>query len=490
MAETVDVAVVGAGPTGLVLAGELALAGVDVVLLERRPTSELLGTRARGFHARTIEVLDQRGIADRFLEAGQTVSVLSFSTTRLELGDFPTRHPYTLGLGQSGVEEILLGWVEELGVPVRRGVEVTGITQDDDGVDVRLADGGTLRATYLVGADGGRSLVRSAAGIEFVGPDASRSHLVAEVEMTEQPPPGIRMDDVGIHATNVLPDGAVGLVVTERELGPSSEPTLDELKQALVAVYGNDFGAHDPRWISRFTDATRQAATYRRGRVLVAGDAAHVHPPTGGQGIGLGVQDAVNLGWKLAQVVQRVSPDSLLDTYESERHPATARVLTNVLAQAQLQRGDARTMAVRDTISDLLESDEPRRRLAGLLSGLDIRYDWGDEHALLGRRVPDLDLTTDDGPTTVFTLLHPARAVLLDLGEPGVLDDVARPWTDRVRHVRARTEGPWELPVVGPVAAPTAVLARPDGHVAWVGQGTAADLAEALTTWCGAADLG
>jgi 3-(3-hydroxy-phenyl)propionate hydroxylase len=478
-----DVTVVGGGPTGLLLAGELALAGVDVELLERRTTTELLGTRARGFHSRTIELFDQRGIADRFLAAGRTAQVHSFGSTPLPIDGFPTRHPYTLGLGQSGVEEVLLGWVEELGVPVRRGVEVTGFDQDETGVDVHLGGGGRLRTAYLVGADGGRSVVRKAAGIDFVGAEPTRSHLIAEAEVTEALPLGYRLDDVGIQAANMMEDGrTAGIVVTERQLRTSTEPTLAELREALTAVYGTDFGLHSPRWISRFTDSTRQATAYRKGRVLLAGDAAHTHPPVGGQGIGLGAQDAVNLGWKLAQVVHGTSPDTLLDSYHAERHPATARVLENVMVQAFLQRGDARTAALRSTYSALLAFEEPRALFTGLLSGLDVRHDFGEGHPLLGRRVPDLDLTTADGPKRVFELLHDARPVLLDLGGPDL--DVA-PWADRVRHVVAEHSGPWELPVVGVVAAPTAVLVRPDGHVAWVGEGSTTGLAEALTTWFG-----
>ena len=479
-----DVTIVGGGPTGLMLAGELALAGIEVAILERRTTTDLVGTRARGFHSRTIEIFDQRGIADRFLDEGQKAQVLSFGSTALPVASLPSRHPYTLGLGQSHIERILLGWVEELGVPVRRAVEVTGFAQDVDGVDVHLADGEPLRTAYLVGADGGRSVVRKAAGIDFVGAEPTRSHLIAEVEVTEETPTGIRLDEVGIHAMNVLEDGrTVGLVVTEQQLSTAFEPSLTELREALIAVYGTDFGVHDPRWISRFTNACRQAAAYRTGRVLVAGDAAHIHPPTGGQGIGLGMQDAVNLGWKLAQVVRGVSPDALLDSYHAERHPATARVLKNVMTQALLQRGDARTEAVRDTIADLLRFDGPRTSLAGLLSGLDVHHDFGEGHPLLGRRMPDLDLATSDGPRRVFELLHGARPVLLDLDEPGGID--ITPWADRVEHVRADHTGPWEVPVVGAVAAASAVLIRPDGHVAWVGDGTPAGLTEALTTWCG-----
>ena len=479
-----DVTIVGGGPTGLMLAGELALAGIEVTILERRSTTGLVGTRARGFHARTIEILDQRGIADRFLAEGRTAQALGFGSTVLDVGGFPSRHPYTLGLGQSHIERILLGWVEELGVPIRRGVEVTGFAQDDAGVDVRLAQGEALHTAYLVGADGGGSVIRRVAGIDLAGAEATRSHLIAEVAVTEEPPTGIRLDDVGIHAVNVMEEGrTVGIVVTEQQLGPDTEPTLADLGRALRAVYGTDFGTRDPRWISRFTDATRQAAAYRRGRVLLAGDAAHVHPPTGGQGIGLGVQDAVNLGWKLAQVVRGVSPDGLLDSYHAERHPATARVLRNVMVQAFLQRGDARTEATRDTISDLLSFEGPRAQLAGLLSGLDVCYDLGEGHPLLGRRMPDLDVSTAEGTRRVFELLHGARPVLLDFGAPAVID--ITPWAERVQHVEAHYTGTWELPVIGAVTAPAAVLIRPDGHVAWVGDGTQAGLGDALTTWFG-----
>jgi hypothetical protein len=273
-------------------------------------------------------------------------------------------------------------------------------------------------------------------------------------------------------------------VLTERSVGHAGEPGMGELREALVAVYGTDFGLRNANWISRFTDMTRQAASYRDGRVLLAGDAAHVHPPQGGQGLNIGVQDAVNLGWKLAQVVRKVSPDSLLDTYHAERHPVGARVLRNTMAQVALSAGDDRHQALRETMTELLSMDEPRRRIAGMVSGLDVRYDLGEGHPLLGRRMPDLDLQTADGPTRVFTLLHDARPVFLDLGEPRSFD--IAPWNERVRVVDAAYGGAWELPVLGEVAAPTAVLIRPDGHVAWVGEdGTQAGLRDALTTWFG-----
>ena len=295
-------------------------------------------------------------------------------------------------------------------MPIRRGIEVADVTQDGDGVDVHVADGAPLRASYLVGADGGRSAVRRAAGIDFAGWDATRSHLIAEVEATEETPVGPRFDETGVHGLHVMEDGrTVRVVVTEQALRSGTEPTLDDLSEALRVVFGTDFGIHSPTWISRFTDATRQAAAYRAGRVLLAGDAAHVHSPAGGQGIGLGVQDAVNLGWKLAQVVTGVSPDGLLDTYFSERHPVTARTLKHTMAQSVVQRGDVRMGALRDTVDEILGFDGPRRLLAGLLTGLDIVYDVGEGHPLLGRRVPDLDISTAEGPRRVFELLHEAR---------------------------------------------------------------------------------
>ena len=491
-----SVVIAGGGPTGLMLAGELALAGVAVAIIERRPSQDLAGLRAGGLHSRTIEVLDQRGIADRFLSEGQKAQVAGFAGNRLDISDFSTRHPYGLGLRQNRIERILAGWVGELTVPIYRGVEVTGFAQDNSGVDVALSDGRSLRAQYLVGCDGGRSLVRKAAGIAFSGSDPTTSNLIAEAELAETPPEwGIHRDALGIHSLGrveyeirdgkvVYADrGPVGILVTERQVGATGEPTLADLREALIVVYGTDYGIHSPTWISRFTDATRQAEAYRKGRVLVAGDAAHIHPPDGGQGLQTGVQDAMNLGWKLAQVVKGISPESLLDTYHAERHPVAARVLRNTMAAVVLRREDERTKALRDTMAELLSMEEPRRRFAAMMSGLDIHYDLGEGHPLLGRRMPDLDLTTANGPLRVFTLLHYARPVLLNLGEPGGLD--ITPWADRVKLIDASYDGTWELPVLGTVTAPTAVLIRPDGYVAWIGDLTQQGLADALTTWFG-----
>ncbi len=347
----------GGGPTGLMLAGELALAGIDVAIAERRARQNLPGSRAGGLHARTIEVLDQRAIADRFLSQGQVAQVAGFAMIPPDISDFPTRHPYGLGLGQNRIERILAGSAAELAVPIYREREVTGCTQDDTGVDVQLPDGQSLRAEYLAGCDGGRGAVRTAAGIEFPGWVPTTSSLIAEVELAEEPQWGTRRDDQGIHSLS------------------------------------------------------RQAASYRDRRVLLAGD-AHVHPPVGGQGLNIGVQDAVNPGWKRAQVVSGTSPESLL-----------------------------------------------------------------------GRRRPDLDLITAGGPLRVFALLHEARPVLLNLGAPGGFD--ITPWADRAQLIDATYDGTWELPVLDAVTAPAAVLIRPDGHVAWVGDGTDPGLPDARTTWFG-----
>jgi 2-polyprenyl-6-methoxyphenol hydroxylase-like FAD-dependent oxidoreductase len=429
-------------------------------------------------------VLDQRGIADRFLAEGQAMQVQGYAYIPLDISDFPTRHNYGLALWQSRFEPILAGWVGELGVPILRGVEVVGFAQDDDGVEVELSDGSSLETEYLVGCDGGRSVVRKIADIDFAGWDPSVSFMIAEVEMAEEPEIGVRPEGGGIGPVDREQGGGpYGVVLRELRTDHTAEPTLQDLREALVVAYGTDYGVHSPTWISRFTDMTRQAASYRRGRVLLAGDAAHVHSPHGGQGLNIGVQDAVNLGWKLAQVVEKTSPESLLDTYHAERHPVAARVLRNTMAQVALTTPDDRHLALRDTMTELLSMDEPRRRFAGMMSGLDIHYDLGDGHPLLGRRMPDLDLVTADGAVRVFALLHDARAVLLNLGERWAFD--ASPWSDRVVAVDAQYGGEWELPVLGHVAAPTAVLIRPDGYVAWVGDGTDTGLRDALTTWFG-----
>lgn len=478
------VVIAGGGPTGLMLAGELALAGVDVAIVERRANQDLAGTRAGGLHARTIEVLDQRGIVDRFLAQGKIMQVTGYAMIRFDISDFPTRHNYGLALTQNHIERLLATWVDELAVTAYRGCEVTGFSQDDSGVDVALSDGRSLRAKYLVGCDGGRSLIRKKAGIDFPGWDPSTSYLIAEVEMTEEPASGVRTGDKGINAMGKMEDGKrIRVVLVEQHVGQGDEPTLEDLRNALIAVYGTDFGVHNVTWLSRFTDAARQAAAYRDKRVLLAGDAAHVHGPTGGQGLNIGVQDAVNLGWKLAQVLGGTSPESLLDTYHAERHPIAARVLKNSLAQTALMRGDERTKAAHEAMTELLQMDEPRKRFAAMMSGLGVHYDLGNGHPLLGRRMPDLDVITENGPQRVFTLLHTARPVLLNLGKPGAFE--MPPWAERVQLINAQYSGAWELPVIGAVAAPTAVLIRPDGYVAWVGDVMDQGLLDALGKWFG-----
>lgn len=491
----VEVLIVGAGPTGLMLAAELTLAGIDVALVERRPDQTLAGSRAGGLHARTIEILDQRGVADRFLSQGQVSQAAGFALIPLSLADFPTRHAYSLGLWQNQIERILADWVRDLGAPVHHGCEVAGFTQDEVGITLTLTDGRSLRAAYLVGCDGGRSLIRKAAGIGFPGWDPTVSSLLAEVEMAETPPLGMRHDARGVHGIGrvdyeirdgeiIYADtGPLRVMLTEDQIGPQTDPTLADLSQALIGVCGTDFGVHSPIWITRFSDMSRQAESYRLGRVLLAGDAAHIHSPDGGQGLNTGVQDAVNLGWKLAQVIKGTTPDSLLDTYQAERHPVAARVLRKTMASVGLRRQDERTVALRETMAEFLAMDEPRRHMVGMLSGLDIRYDLGEGHPLLGRRMPDVDLTTADGTRRVYSLLHAARPVLLNLAEPGALD--IKPWADRVDLVEAHFGGLWELPVIGAVAAPSAVLIRPDGYVAWVGDGNDTGLPDALSAWFG-----
>ena len=488
------IVIAGAGPTGLTLAAELALAGVEALVVERRPDQHLAGSRAGGLHARTLELLDQRGIAERFVKEGQIAQATGFAATHLDISDIPTRHPYTLGLWQNHIERLLAEWARESGVVVRYGCEVAGFEQDDEGVHVLLSDGRTVRTRYLVGCDGGRSLVRKAAGIAFPGWDATTSALIAEVEMADTPPLGVRHDASGMHGIGRVDyevrdgevvfasSGTLRVMLQEAQPGAKGEPTLDDLRSRLREIYGTDFGVHSPTSISRFTDASRQAAAYRAGRVLLAGDAAHIHAPDGGQGLNIGMHDAMNLGWKLARVVQGIAPEALLDTYHAERHPVAARVLQLTMASVALRRLDERSKAARDIFGELLGTDETRKRMAGELSGLALRYDFGDGHPLLGRRMPDLDLATGDGPVSTYALLRAGQPLLLDFSEGEPIDLLG--WSDRVVVVKARAADAWELPVLGRVPAPPAVLVRPDGYVAWVGEAGDRRLAEALERWC------
>ncbi|HVV35849.1 MAG TPA: FAD-dependent monooxygenase [Acidimicrobiales bacterium] len=441
-----DVVIAGGGPTGLMLAAELRLAGVDAVIVERRATQDLDGSRAGGLHPRTLEVLDQRGVVDRFVDAGQKHPAAGFAGIFLDISDFPTRHNYLLGLWQRDIERILAGWVlDELGAPIMRRRDVRGFVQDDDGVTVTLDDGDAVRATYLVGCDGGRSVVRKTAGIDFVGYDATATFLICEAEMTD-PEVGMRREGGGLGPANPgVDDGRYRFALKEDAVSHDGEPTFEDAHALLVAKYGTDFGLRNPTWISRFGDATRQAATYRSGRVFVAGDAAHIHGPQGGQGLNVGVQDAVNLGWKLGQVLRGAAPDALLDTYHAERHPVAARVLHNTMAQVALSIADERHDAMRDITIELLAMDEPRRYVAGMVTGLDVFYDLGGDHPLVGRRMPDLDLRND----RVYERLHAAQPVELDLAA----------------QCTATT---CELPVIGRVPLPQAVMIRPDGYVAAV----------------------
>ena len=388
----------------------------------------------------------------------------------MDISDFPTRHPYGLGLWQNHIERILAGWVNELAVPIYRGREVTGFAQDDAGVDVQLSDGQRCGREYLVGCDGGRSLVRKTAGIEFPGWDPTTSGLIAEVEMAEEPELGIatlarasmrwaRWSTRSATARWSTRMGGRSGHADRAHVG-TSEPTLRDLSEGLIAVYGTDYGIHSPTLISRFTDMARQAAAYRDRRVLLAGDAAHVHSPVGGQGLNTGVQDAVNLGWKLAQVVKRISPESLLDTYHAERHPVAARVLRNTMAQVALMRVDDRIQALRETVSELLSMDEPRKRFAAMMSGLDIHYDLGEGHPLLGRRMPDLDWSLP----TARCECSPCCTMRGRCYSTSVSPALQHHSVGRSRSVDRR-QIRWHVGAsgIGAVAAPTAVLIRPDG---------------------------
>jgi 3-(3-hydroxy-phenyl)propionate hydroxylase len=494
-----DVVIAGAGPTGLMLACELRLAGADVVVAER--LAERTGeSRAGGIHSRTLEVLDQRGVLDRFLAQGELQPVGHFSGLYLDFDESESRHPYPLMILQSTIERLLEEWAAELGVRMRWSSPVSGIRQDETGVTVELgaegAEPATLRARYLVGCDGGRSTVRKLAGIDFPGTEPTMTALIGDVELPDLPEDyvWVRRRPAGDYSAIAFEPGWYRVITSEYDRVPDrDEPvTFEQLRESLTRVAGTDFGMREPRWISRFTDAARQAARYRAGRVLLAGDAAHIHFPAGGQGLNMGVQDAVNLGWKLAAVVRGQAPDSLLDSYHTERHPVGERVLHNTRAQSALVRPGAQTDALREVFGELMVFDDVNRRLRHMLNALDIRYPVDGDHPLEGRRVPDADLDTSDGPTYVYALLHTARPVLLDLRGSAEVAAAVKGWSDRVDLVEARSEDDhWTVPGIGEIPAPAALLVRPDGHVAWAaapgGTPDLSALRTALTTWFGPA---
>ncbi|MFF1635630.1 rifampin monooxygenase [Leifsonia sp. NPDC058248] len=470
-----DVIISGGGPTGMMLASELRLHDVDVLVLERDAEPSRL-VRSLGLHPRSIEILDQRGLLDRFLALGQQypagvgrfAGIASPRPVSLD-----TAHDYVLGIPQPVTDRLLAERAVELGAEVRRGSEVTGIEQDDDGVNVELADGIRMRSRWLVGCDGGRSLVRRLLGIGFPGDPATTEWLLGEVQVTAAAediaavseevrkthrgfgigPAGDRLFRAVVPAATVAEDRSV-------------PPTLEEFREQLRAYAGTDFGVHSPRSLTRFTDATRLAERYRVGRVLLAGDAAHVHPPLGGQGLNLGIQDAFNLGWKLAAEVDGWAPDGLLDTYETERHPVAEDVLTITRAQSELLSTDPGPQAVRRLLTELMDFEDVSRFLAEKVTGIGIRYDFGEGPELLGRRMRDIALSRG----RLYELTHDGRGLLLDqTGELSVTG-----WADRIDHV---VDGSAEL------HAP-AVLLRPDGHVAWIGDDQE-DLLRHLPTWFG-----
>jgi bifunctional hydroxylase/dehydrase len=479
-----DVLIVGAGPSGLMLAGELRLAGIPVVVLDRLP-EPMRQSRALGFSARTLEEFAQRGLLTKFGEL-ETIPIGHFGGLPLDYriiegGNFGVR-----GVPQSFTEKVLAEWALGLGADLRRAHEVVGLEQDDDGVTVEAAtEAGPvrLRARYVVGCDGARSAVRKLSGIDFVGTDATMEMKMADFTGVRVPirPTG-QVGEAGMVVVLPLGPEAIRVVVFERGAGvrPTQEPpTFEEVADAFQRVTGEDIHAARPLWTSYFTDASRHAADYRKGRVFLAGDAAHIHLPIGAQGISAGVGDVVNLGWKLAATLKGYAPDGLLDTYGSERQPVGAGIVANTLVQRSLYLGGPEMQALRDVFADLITLEQVQRRLVGAVTGLDIVYDAGEGHPLLGRRLPEQDLVVADAKTTTFELLTPGRPILLDLHDNAQLRATAAAWSDRVDTVTATRPDP---------DAPAAsLLVRPDGYLAWVSpDGSPDGLSEALTRWFGA----
>ncbi|MER6345949.1 FAD-dependent monooxygenase [Streptomyces sp. NPDC001595] len=483
-----SVIVVGAGPAGLTLAGELRLAGVDVLVLER--LAERTGeSRGIGLTVRTMEVFDQRGLLPRFGEI-ETSDAGHFGGLPLDLTVLGAAHSAARTVPQSRTEAVLESWARELGADIRRGQEVTGLSEDADGVTVGVAGAERpLRARYVVGCDGGRSTVRTLAGFDFPGTPATTELYLADLRGVDLAPKMTADPSAdGLVMIAPLPGGITRIIAAERGTPPArrtAPPEFSEVADVFKRLTGTDISAAEPVWVSAFTDAARQVTQYRRGRVLVAGDAAHVHLPAGGQGMNTSVQDSVNLGWKLAAVVRGTAPETLLDTYHSERHPVGSRLLANTRAQSLLILGGDEVTPVREVLTELLEHTEVTRHLASRVSGLDIRYDvGGGRHPLLGARLPELALDRGTERTTSTRLLRSGRGLLLDLTDNATLRRRADGWTDRVDLV---TAAPREVPDDSPLAGTTSVLLRPDGHVAWAAPGSHHDLPTALERWFGPA---